>query len=91
MEEQEKYEQQEQYRQQIKEEKIRKDIQKYLNVFELSYPTTFSEIQKKYKLMLKLYHPDKYSHDPELRAYAEEKTKELNLSFSMLKEYFSER
>lgn len=69
---------------------INHDIDQYLGIFELKLPVSLNEIEKKYKFMLKIFHPDKYNHDLELRSYAEEKTKQLNNAYDFIKKnYFT--
>ena len=58
---------------------------KALKTMQISYPITFAEVKNQYKKLVKKYHPDMTNQN------TEEKFKEINEAFSVLKKYFSER
>jgi len=64
---------------------VSEEIQRYFAFFELPITASFDDVKKKYIIMMKLFHPDKYFSDDRLREYAEKKTKELNSTFATLK------
>jgi len=51
------------------------------SVFDLSPDTPLAEVKKKYNLLAKSLHPDHNKNDP----HAEEKLKEINLAYSVLR------
>ena len=72
-------------RRRAEEESAREEIRKSFDTFELPYSASFDDVKKKYRILLRLFHPDKHSSDSILRGYAEEKTKEINNAFNILK------
>lgn len=58
----------------------------YYDILEVSPTATLEEIKAARNLKLKFFHPDRYQHDPELRAEAERKTKQINLAYAVLSE-----
>lgn len=76
---------QERARRRAEEELVRKEIQKSFDVFELPYSASFDDVKKQYWILLQFFHPDKHSSNNILREYAEEKTKEINKAFNILK------
>lgn len=56
----------------------------YYDILEVSRLATPDEIRSARNLKLKFFHPDRYQHDPELRAEAERKTKEINRAYEVL-------
>lgn len=43
------------------------------------------EIDQAYKDLVKVWHPDRFMHDPKLQSKAQEKLKEINLAYKFLK------
>lgn len=43
-----------------------------------------SEIKKAYRNLVKVWHPDRFSHDPALQEYAQNKLKDINDAYSLL-------
>jgi hypothetical protein len=61
----------------------------YGRLFGLSGRVTKAQIRAQYIQSVALYHPDRVQHlGPELKALAEEKTKELNAAYDWLKEKY---
>lgn len=46
--------------------------------------TSVPEIKKTYHDLVKVWHPDRFSHDPALAAKAQEKLKEINEAYALL-------
>jgi len=101
-EEQKRNEYEEQARRQAAEEHARRKaeealvnrekMQRYFDILELPYTATLYDVKKKYKIMIKLFHPDRHSADDSVEEYASKKTKELNNAFNTLKNsYFHEK
>ncbi len=62
------------------------ELKKNLDVLDLDLGATPKEIRKAYLQAIRKYHPDKSLHlPPELARDAEEKTKQLNTAYSILK------
>ena len=60
---------------------------KYLKILELSDSASSEEIERAYKELVRVWHPDRFQSDEILRVKAEEKTRELNLAYSELKKF----
>lgn len=74
------------------ENKLPNDVVKSFKVFDIPITTSsFEAVKKKYHLLIKIYHPDKNNGDAETAQYAEQKTKEINMAYSVLKNYFSQK
>ena len=68
-----------------------KDVENSFKLFEMNTTSSFEEIKNKYRLLIKIYHPDKNNSDEETARYAEQKTKEINIAFNILKDYFTKK
>jgi peptidoglycan hydrolase-like protein with peptidoglycan-binding domain len=79
----------EQARRKVAEEARRnaanRQIQICFDTFELPRTASFDDVKKKYKIMIKLFHPDRHSADNGVKEYADGKAKELNNAFNTLK------
>ena len=53
-------------------------------ILEISESATPDEIKQTYRLLLQVWHPDRFHHNPELLAMAEKKTRQLNEAFDTL-------
>jgi len=78
-------------RRKTEDDYAKKEIQGYFDVFELPYSANFDDVKKKYKIMIRLFHPDKHSSDDTIRDYANKKTQEINEAFAALKKYFDNK
>ena len=58
----------------------------YANL-ELDYGSSFDDIKKKYRTLLKKYHPDKFHNDDKKRKIAERVVAKLNMAYN----YFEEK
>lgn len=56
----------------------------YYDILEVTPTATLDEVRAARNLKLKFFHPDRYQHDPELRAEAERKTKGINRAYEVL-------
>ena len=68
-----------------------KDVDNSFKLFEMDTTSSFEEIKNKYRLLIKIYHPDKNNSDEETARYAEQKTKEINIAFNILKDFFTKK
>ena len=47
---------------------------------------TRAEIDRAYKDLVKVWHPDRFTHNPSLRAKAEQKLKRINIAYQFILE-----
>ena len=58
---------------------------------ELQSAESLDEVKKAYKILVKVWHPDRFSHDPRLRKKAEDKIQQINSAYEELKCFFDEK
>jgi len=46
-------------------------------------------VQQAYRLLVKVWHPDRFTHDPKLQAASDEKLKDINASYETIVAYLS--
>lgn len=63
-------------------------LENHLKTLELSSTASWDEIQSSYRDLIKVWHPDRYSHDEKLKERAERKTKLIIEAFHSLKPYY---
>ena len=56
----------------------------YLSVLDLSLSATQSDIKSSYRTLVKVWHPDRFAHDPKLQVMAQNKLKEINEAYEYL-------
>ncbi len=56
-----------------------------LNILNLTAPTTFDAIKKRYRTLAKKYHPDHHEQDTVNRGHNEELLKRINMAYTILK------
>lgn len=66
-------------------------IAKYYANLEVEYGSDLATVRAAWKSLLKKYHPDLHSGDPELRATAEALTKGLNHAYRQLEKHLKDR
>jgi len=49
---------------------------------------TFEEAKEAYRLLVQVWHPDKYGHNEKLRTKATSKMQEINAAWSQVEDYF---
>lgn len=57
------------------------DIRRSFQILELEPGVSETEVRQAYKDIVSVWHPDRFSNNPRLRARAEEKVKEINQSY----------
>lgn len=62
-------------------------MDKYLSVLELGEGATRADIKDAYRDLTKVWHPDRFAHDPKLQKRAEEKLKLINDAYRELRDY----
>jgi tetratricopeptide (TPR) repeat protein len=65
------------------------DIQQYYEVLELDPEAPSEDVFQAYKDLANVWHPDRFSKIPRLRAKAEKKLKEINEAYEKLQSYLS--
>ena len=66
-------------------------IAQYYKSLEIPYDSDKETIRKAWKQLLKKYHPDKHSTDPEKREIAHQLTQELNRAYRELEIYLKNK
>lgn len=64
----------------------KEDLDKYYKLLEVKPETSWEEIKRTYRDLIKVWHPDRFANDTRLKKLAEEKTKEINFAFKKLEE-----
>ncbi|MFQ5682268.1 MAG: DnaJ domain-containing protein [Candidatus Binatia bacterium] len=60
------------------------NIQRYYETLGLKPGATPEEVKQAYRDLVKVWHPDRFSHDPKLQRKAQEKLKEINQTYDQL-------
>jgi len=66
-------------------------LAEYYSNLEVEYGANLETVRAAWKSLLKKYHPDLHSGDPELRATAEALTKGLNHAYRQLEKHLKDR
>ncbi len=61
------------------------NIQKSYEILELDQNASLDEAERAYKTLVKFYHPDRFVDDPPQKQKAEEKLKEVNFAYDMVR------
>ena len=64
-----------------------KEREKYLAVLDLPLTAKMSDIRAAYRDLVKVWHPDRFTHDPKVQYKAQEKLKMINQAYSWLVEH----
>lgn len=67
------------------------DTGRCYEILELKPDASQEEIKQAYRDMVKVWHPDRFSHDPRLQQKAQEKLKEINEAYEQLQSFRSGR
>ena len=59
-------------------------LQRCYDLLELPVGSSYEEVKNAYRMMTKVWHPDRFAADTELRHKAEEKLKLINVAFQIL-------
>jgi hypothetical protein len=59
-------------------------MENYYSILEISESATPEEITQAYRLLLQVWHPDRFHHNPTLLTKAEQKSRDINVAFETL-------
>ena len=57
------------------------ELERCFEVLGLDPDASRKEAKRAYRKLVRLWHPDRFFHDPHLKAQADEKLKEINLAY----------
>lgn len=63
-------------------------LKQALNTLGLNGRVTRTDIRNAYRDLVQVWHPDRFNHNPRLRAEAEKRLAEINCAYELLEEYF---
>jgi large-conductance mechanosensitive channel len=66
---------------------VQDNFNQYYQILGLRKGASEEEIKEAYKDLVKVWHPDRFTHDPDLQKKAEEKLKVINFAYERLIEY----
>lgn len=61
-------------------------MENYYSILEISESATPEEIVQAYRLLLQVWHPDRFHHNPSLLKKAEQKSRDINVAFETLRD-----
>jgi deoxyribodipyrimidine photolyase len=67
------------------------ELYPHFQTLEVSPGTSFTEVKKAYKEMVKKHHPDQFMQDPEKHQSATKKMKKINGAFRELAKYYKSK
>src|SRR5258706_16184243 len=51
--------------------------------------TDLGSVRQAYRLLVKVWHPDRFANDPKLQAFSDEKLKDINASYEAIVAYLA--
>lgn len=66
------------------------NLEQYYQILKLKKTASLTEIKQAYRQQARKYHPDRFVNEPEKQQEAQEKFKQINQAYEMLKAYFSQ-
>jgi len=67
------------------------NIQYYMTLFELEKDFKITDLNNSYRILVNVWHPDRFEHNQELKIKAEEKIKIINVGYQVLSKYFKNK
>ncbi len=67
-----------------------KDIKSYYQTLGVSVDASMEEVKHAYRDLAKVWHPDRFTHDPALQKKAEAKLTDINIAYDAINAYFKE-
>ena len=68
---------------------ISNEIEEYYRELELEVGASLEEVNKAFRGLADIYHPDRFQNNPEARRKGEEKLKKINLAREKIKKYLA--
>lgn len=65
------------------------DLQDCYRTLELESGASWADVKRSYRELVKVWHPDRFAHEPALERKAQEKLKQINSAFERLEEFFA--
>lgn len=62
-----------------------------LEILELKSAESLEEVKRAYKVLVNVWHPDRFSHDNRLKQKAKEKIREINAAYEQLECFFTDK
>ena len=67
------------------------ELKQYFDILEIEPTESLDAIKQAYKEMIKVWHPDRFAHDPSMQQKATEKMKKINNAYTILCNYLEEQ
>ena len=67
------------------------EIQRCFEILELPEDSSMEDVRQAYKDLVNIWHPDRVGDNPRLKKKAEEKLKDINISYEELRSFLSSR
>ena len=64
-------------------------IERYFQILDVDQKASLDEARQAYKDIVNVWHPDRFSHNPRLKAKAEKKLKEINTAYEHIENFLS--
>ena len=68
----------------MREDAVNDDLERYYELLGVRPGSSAQELKESYRDLAKVWHPDRFSHDPRLQQKAQEKLKEINEAYERL-------
>jgi hypothetical protein len=65
------------------------NLNRYFEILEIEPGTSFDKVKNVYRDLVKVWHPDRFSHDPHLQLKAQEKLKQIVMAYKSLENYYA--
>jgi TPR repeat protein len=65
------------------------NLQELYRTLDLEPGATLADLKRCYRELVKVWHPDRFAHDPALERKAQEKLKQINFAFELLQTHFA--
>ena len=65
------------------------DLHDYYRTLEVEPGASWEDVKRSYRELVKVWHPDRFAHDPALERKAQTKLKQINLAFECLEEFYA--
>lgn len=69
--------------------KMPNDLQEYYRTLEVESGASWKDVKRSYRELVRVWHPDRFAHEPALERKAQEKLKQINFAFERLEHLFA--